>query len=66
MHRVPHSARLTNARLLNVPNINQLCNQCHSPVGDGAVHGQGSAELTPCTNCHTMIHGSNVDPYFKR
>ncbi len=62
----PHGSQ--NARLLNVPNINTLCNQCHSPVGADNIHGQGqgSAELVPCTDCHTMIHGSNVDPYFKR
>ena len=62
----PHGSQ--NARLLNMPNINVLCNQCHSPVGADNIHGQGqgSSELTPCTDCHTMIHGSNVDPYFKR
>jgi DmsE family decaheme c-type cytochrome len=62
----PHGSQ--NARLLNMPNINTLCNQCHSPVSAGTVHGMnaGSAELQPCINCHTMIHGSNIDPYFKR
>jgi len=60
----PHGSQ--NARLLNMPNINTLCNQCHSPVGAGAVHGinSGSAELTPCTDCHTMIHGSNLNQAF--
>jgi len=62
----PHGSQ--NARLLNVPNINQLCNQCHSPVAAGTVHGMnaGSAEVTPCTSCHTMIHGSNVNAAFIR
>jgi predicted CXXCH cytochrome family protein len=62
----PHGSQ--NARLLNVPNINQMCNQCHSPVAAGTVHGQGagSAVLTSCINCHTMIHGSNVNPAFIR
>ncbi len=62
----PHGSQ--NARLLNVPNINALCNQCHSPVGANNIHGQGpgSSVITPCTSCHTMIHGSNIDPYFKR
>jgi len=62
----PHGSQ--NARLLNVPNINQLCNQCHSPVSAGTVHGMnaGSAEVTPCISCHTMIHGSNINPAFIR
>ena len=62
----PHGSQ--NPRLLNMPSINTLCNQCHSPVAAGTVHGmnEGSAELQPCINCHTMIHGSNIDPYFKR
>ena len=60
----PHGSQ--NARLLNMPNINTLCNQCHSPVGAGAVHGinAGSAEIIPCTDCHTMIHGSNLNQAF--
>lgn len=58
----PHGSQ--NARLLNVPNINQMCNQCHSPVAAGTIHGMnaGSAEVTPCISCHTMIHGSNINP----
>jgi DmsE family decaheme c-type cytochrome len=62
----PHGSQ--NARLLNVPNINQLCNQCHSPVSAGTVHGMnaGSADRPPCITCHTMIHGSNINPAFIR
>ncbi len=62
----PHGSQ--NARLLNMPNINTLCNQCHSPVAAGTVHGMnaGSAEITPCIDCHTMIHGSNINPAFLR
>ena len=62
----PHGSQ--NARLLNVPNINQMCNQCHSPVAGGTVHGMnaGSAEVLSCINCHTMIHGSNINPAFIR
>jgi len=62
----PHGSQ--NARLLNVPNINQLCNQCHSPVSGDTVHGMnaGSAEVVPCISCHTMIHGSNINPAFLR
>ena len=62
----PHGSQ--NARLLNVPNINQMCNQCHSPVAAGTVHGMnaGSAEVQSCIGCHTMIHGSNINPAFIR
>jgi DmsE family decaheme c-type cytochrome len=62
----PHGSQ--NARLLNMPNVNTLCNQCHSPVAGGTVHSMsaGSSELTPCTSCHTYIHGSNVNPAFLR
>ncbi len=62
----PHGSQ--NARLLNMPSINTLCNQCHSPVAAGTVHGMnaGSAEITPCIDCHTMIHGSNINPAFLR
>jgi DmsE family decaheme c-type cytochrome len=58
----PHGSQ--NARLLNVPNINQTCNQCHSPVAAGTIHGMnaGSAEVQSCVGCHTMIHGSNINP----
>ena len=62
----PHGSQ--NPRLLNVANINQLCNQCHSPVSGATVHGMnaGSAERQPCINCHTFIHGSNINPAFLR
>ncbi|MBB6143849.1 DmsE family decaheme c-type cytochrome [Silvibacterium bohemicum] len=60
----PHGSQ--NARLLNMPSINTLCNQCHSPVAGGTFHtmNAGSSELTPCTSCHTMIHGSNLNQAF--
>ena len=62
----PHGSQ--NARLLNMPNINVLCNQCHSAVGADTVHGQGqgSSDSVPCTSCHTYIHGSNINPAFLR
>ena len=62
----PHGSQ--NARLLNMPTIATLCNQCHSAVGAGTVHGidKGSGTATPCTNCHTMIHGSNLSQAFVR
>ena len=60
----PHGSQ--NARLLNMPDINVLCNQCHSPVSAGTVHGMnaGSAERLPCISCHTFIHGSNLNQAF--
>lgn len=62
----PHGSQ--NARMLNMPSINTLCNQCHSPVAESTVHGmgKGSAELAPCTSCHTYIHGSNINAAFLR
>ncbi len=62
----PHGSQ--NARLLNMPNIVVLCNQCHSPVAEGTIHGMGagSSTSTPCISCHTMIHGSNLSPAFTR
>jgi DmsE family decaheme c-type cytochrome len=62
----PHGSQ--NPRMLIVANINQLCNQCHSPVAASTVHGinAGSADRPPCINCHTMIHGSNINPAFIR
>jgi DmsE family decaheme c-type cytochrome len=62
----PHGSQ--NPRLLNMPSTNTLCNQCHSPVAAGTVHGMnsGSAELAPCTSCHTYIHGSNINAAFLR
>ena len=62
----PHGSQ--NARLLNMPSVNMLCNQCHSAVAAGAVHGQGqgSSDSVPCTSCHTYIHGSNFSVAFLR
>ncbi|HVC46223.1 MAG TPA: DmsE family decaheme c-type cytochrome [Terracidiphilus sp.] len=62
----PHGSQ--NARLLNMPNVNVLCQQCHSAVSADTVHGmsQGSADSVPCTSCHTYIHGSNLNPAFLR
>jgi DmsE family decaheme c-type cytochrome len=62
----PHGSQ--NARLLNMPNINVLCNQCHSRVANHTINGMGagSDELAPCTSCHTYIHGSNINQAFLR
>jgi DmsE family decaheme c-type cytochrome len=62
----PHGTQ--NPRLLNMPSIATLCNQCHSPVSAGGIHGldAGSTTVTPCVTCHTMIHGSNASQAFIR
>jgi DmsE family decaheme c-type cytochrome len=62
----PHGSQ--NPRLLNMPSIATLCNQCHSPLSAGGVHGldAGSTTVTPCITCHTMIHGSNASQAFVR
>ena len=62
----PHGSQ--NARLLNMPNIDVLCNQCHSPVSSHTIEGmgQGSSTVSTCVNCHTMIHGSNISQAFIR
>ncbi len=62
----PHGSQ--NPRLLNMPSIATLCNQCHSPVANGTVHGMdaGSTTVTPCITCHTFIHGSNASQAFVR
>lgn len=62
----PHGSQ--NPRLLNMPSIATLCNQCHSPLSAGGVHGldAGSTTVTPCITCHTMIHGSNASQAFIR
>jgi len=62
----PHGSQ--NPRLLNMPAIAPLCNQCHSGVAANTVHGMGagSSETITCTNCHTYIHGSNMNAAFLR
>jgi len=62
----PHGSQ--NARMLNMPSINTLCNQCHSRVANATIHGMGagSDELQTCTSCHTYIHGSNINVAFLR
>jgi DmsE family decaheme c-type cytochrome len=70
----PHGS--PNPRLLNVSNLNTLCLGCHSATNlkafpnavseqGGPVHNQ-SAQYTPCTNCHSQIHGSNATFNFFR
>lgn len=72
----PHGS--TNPRLLQRPNPFTLCLECHSDIaGFGArgtsIPGPGrfSHNLTDpavreCVVCHSRIHGSNVDRWFRR
>ncbi len=62
----PHGSQ--NPRMLNMPNINVLCLQCHSQQAADAVHGMSSpsSDSVPCTSCHTYIHGSNMNAAFLR
>ncbi len=62
----PHGSQ--NERLLNMPNLNVLCIQCHSLGAADTVHGMSnaSADSVPCTSCHTYIHGSNFNAAFLR
>jgi DmsE family decaheme c-type cytochrome len=59
----PHGSQ--NARLLNMPSVNMLCSQCHSAVATSTIHNftwTQSSDVTPCIDCHTMVHGSNMEP----
>jgi DmsE family decaheme c-type cytochrome len=59
----PHGSQ--NARLLNMPNIQQLCYQCHGEVAADTVHGMKEMnQSASCVDCHTMIHGSNLQSLF--
>jgi hypothetical protein len=62
----PHGSQ--NARLLNMPNINVLVQPVPQPgcKRHGSRDGCGIVELTPCTDCHTYIHGSNMNAAFLR
>lgn len=67
----PHGS--ANPRMLKRPQVRQLCIECHSGITEqlsdgpsGGPHGQTSLRSRNCTNCHTAIHGSNVDTYFFR
>jgi DmsE family decaheme c-type cytochrome len=62
----PHGSQ--DPRLLNMPNVNELCLQCHGQVAADTMHGisSASADSVPCTSCHTYIHGSNMNAAFLR
>jgi DmsE family decaheme c-type cytochrome len=72
----PHGS--TNAKLLKRSDVRFLCLECHSNTPDLPAEGTGVGPPTPsfhditqprfsnCTNCHFSIHGSNIDPFFRR
>src|SRR6202167_6763359 len=62
----PHGSQ--NARLLNMPAIAPLCNQCHSGVAANTVHGMGagSSEIITCTNRPTNIYVLEIKGGFPR
>jgi DmsE family decaheme c-type cytochrome len=65
----PHGS--ANAHLINRPQVNQLCLECHTLNGDSVAplsptfHNQAE-KYQACTLCHTAIHGSNTDVRFFR
>ena len=68
----------TNPRLLNRPAVFALCMECHSDIAGFGTRGEGIPGPTrwfhnladptfrECVLCHSKIHGSNVDPLFRR
>jgi DmsE family decaheme c-type cytochrome len=72
----PHGS--TNARLLRRPAVFTLCLECHNDVmGFGPrlggipepgrrFHDLTQPQFQNCVTCHSRIHGSNVDPLFRR
>ncbi|MBZ5592995.1 MAG: DmsE family decaheme c-type cytochrome [Acidobacteriia bacterium] len=69
----PHGS--ANSRLLRRPVVFTMCLECHNGApgfgraGLGAptpfsFHDLRSARYQNCTNCHSHIHGSNVDAFF--
>ncbi len=55
----PHGS--VNRHQLEFQQEGALCLSCHTEVP--SFHSRFGVQ-TNCTNCHTSIHGSNVDPFF--
>lgn len=49
--------------MLTFQAVAELCYSCHVAVP--GFHSRFTLD-TQCTNCHSSIHGSNLDPYFLR
>jgi DmsE family decaheme c-type cytochrome len=59
----------SNAKQLKRASVEQLCIECHSPIGGitlasqpPSFHNLSLARYQNCTTCHTAIHGSNRSP----
>ena len=66
----PHGS--VNRHMLDYQSVGDLCYSCHVEV-PGFHRGFGPSTIPPrfdsttnCVNCHTSIHGSNLDPAFLR
>ena len=63
---VPHGA--SNPMALTRARVDQLCLECHSPMGNTlgsqppSFHNISSPRYQNCTTCHVMVHGSNTSP----
>jgi DmsE family decaheme c-type cytochrome len=63
---VPHGA--SNPMALTRSRVDQLCLECHSPMGNTlgsqppSFHNVNSPRYQNCTTCHVMVHGSNTSP----
>lgn len=58
-----------NPKQLKRATVQQLCLECHSPIGAGTLgsqppsfHNLSSPRFQNCTTCHVAVHGSNRDP----
>lgn len=65
----PHGS--VNRHMLSFQSVGDLCYSCHVEVPGFHKGGPQGTPLrfdstTNCTNCHSSIHGSNLDPAFLR
>jgi len=59
----PHGS--INRHLLTFQSTGELCYSCHATVPGFHVGTPPRFTFaTNCTNCHSSIHGSNLDPFF--
>lgn len=60
----PHGS--INRHMLTFQSTGELCFSCHAVVPGFHVAGSPTRFNldTNCTNCHSTIHGSNLDPFF--
>lgn len=72
----PHGS--TNARLLARPTVFTMCLECHSDIAGFGLRAEGipgpnrffhnvsDPAFRDCVLCHSRIHGSNADRWFRR